>query len=974
MTSSKWRTLLAIRAWATVFAVVSAVLLAGGYGYYRMEAQRIHQEEYQNLAAIAKMKSEQILRWRKERLADAARVSKGPVLRRDVAEMIRHADTPGLRDDLLKILTVSQERGLYSNVSIFTPDGAMLLATQNAPETAEPVTQRAIADAQARTEPILSGFFRAPDGRIYIAAVATVRDDGGRPLAVVVLRSDAAAYLYRLIQSWPTPSRSAETLLVQQEGKQIVFLNELRYRAATALSLRIPLTDTEHPAVQAAIGRRGAFDGKDYRHVKVLADLRPIEGTSWFMVTKMDADEIMSEARYRAYSISFVVTTSILLAAALVAYAYRRRQAGVYQALFESERQRRMSQEQFRTTLYSIGDGIITTDTESRVREMNRVAETMTGWTEEQARGKPLEDVFKIINQDTRAKVLNPVGTVLRDGVVVGLANHTLLISRDGTERAIADSAAPICDKGGKISGVVLVFSDVTEKYRAAAALQASEARFRSLLQNVSSVAVRSFGLDGVVHYWNQASENLYGYTEAEAIGSNTLDLIVPPEMRQEAERVLEQLATACDPIPLREFSHMRKDGSRVIIISSLAIVRAPDRPCEFFCFDIDITERKRLEVQLLRTQRMESIGTLASGVAHDLNNILAPIILSADLLRNESDPAVRESLVETIETCAQRGANVVHQVITFARGAKGEKTTLQLRHLVNEMEKIIRETFPKNIAIANHAASDLWPVKGNPTQIHQVLLNLCINARDAMPGGGTLKISADNQEIDANFAAMTPEAKPGCYAVLEIADTGTGIPREIIGKIFDPFFTTKEVGKGIGLGLSTVIGIVRSHEGFVTVESEPGQGTSFKVFLPADTRELADAPRQTAPRRQGADETILVVDDDLPVCQSITSVLELNGYKVLTAPDGPRALSLYRSRAEEIRLVLTDISMPTMDGVELIRELQVINPQLKAIASSGQAAEESKAQLRACGVKMILHKPYDVGKLLAAVGAMLNR
>lgn len=960
MTSPKWRALLALRGWVAVFAVVSAVLLTGGYGYYRVEAQRIHQEQYRNLAAIAAMKSEQILQWRKERLADAMRVANGPVQHNLIAALALHTDTPSLWAELQKVLTVNLEGGAYTSVSIFTLDGKKLLAAGNASEELGPATVRAVADAKARSEPVLSDFFRASDGRISIDAVAAIRDAAGQLLAVAILRSDAAAYLYPLIQSWPTPSRSAETLLGQRDGEQIVFLNDLRHRSHTALSFRIPLTDAKHPVVQAALGRRGMFDGVDYRQAKVVADLRPIEGTPWFMVAKVDADEILGEARYRAYSISFVVGISILLAAALVAYAYRRRQFGIYRELFEAERQKRLGHEQFRTTLYSIGDGIITTDTQSRVREMNRVAEAMTGWTEAEAQGQPLVEVFNIINQETRAKVLNPVDTVLREGVIVGLANHTLLISRDGTERAIADSAAPIGDDWGKVSGVVLVFSDVTEKYRveaalkkseqeyrllfesmldgfalheiicdkegrpvdyrflsvnpaferltglsaadvvgrtvlealpktehawveryghvaltgqpihfeeyshalnrhfeiaafsprsgqfavvfaditerkaAEAALRASEVRFRSLLQNVSSVAIKSFRSDGTVQYWNKASERLFGYTAEEVLGRDVHDLIVPPEIIQEAKQLSAQLVATGEPVPLKEFSLMHKDGSRVNVISSLSLVKTADQPSEIFCFDIDITDRKRLEAQLLRTQRMESIGTLASGVAHDLNNILAPIILSTDLLRNEPDPAVRKGLVDTIEACAQRGANVVNQVITFARGAKGEKTTLQLCHLVGEMEKIIRETFPRNIVVENQVSGDLRPVKGNSTQIHQVLLNLCINARDAMPAGGTLRISANNQDLGANCTALAPEAKPGRYAVVEIADTGTGIPNKIVGKIFDPFFTTKEIGKGTGLGLSTVVGIVHGHGGFITVKSEKDQGTTFKVFLPA--------------------------------------------------------------------------------------------------------------------------------------------
>jgi len=513
------------------------------------------------------------------------------------------------------------------------------------------------------------------------------------------------------------------------------------------------------------------------------------------------------------------------------------------------------------------------------------------------------------------------------------------------------------------------------ERTQADEALRESGERFHNLLQTVPYVAVQSYGADGTVLYWNKASERLYGYTAQEAVGRNLLELIIPPEMQEEVKAAVQQMIETGVAIPSAELTLVCKDGSRVSVLSSHAIVHIPGRPSELFCIDIDITARKKLEAHSLRTQRMESIGTLAAGIAHDLNNILAPIILSANLLREMGQSDSLECLVSTIEESARRGASVVNQVLTFARGVPGERAALQLRHLFHEMEKIMRETFPKNIAITNHTPPDLWPVKGDPTQMHQVLLNLCINARDAMPDGGTLLISGKNEEIDESYAAMAPDAKPGRYAMFAISDSGTGISREILGKIFDPFFTTKEVGKGTGLGLSTVAGILRSHGGFITVESDEGMGTTFKVFLPADTEEAVEqhpAPKH-APPAPGCGEMILVVDDEESIAKVTATVLKRNGYKVFTATDGADALSLYMKHMRDIQVVLTDVMMPDMDGVNLARALKKLNPQVKIITSTGQATETRQAELRKLGVNVILHKPYAADKLLAALHKALH-
>ena len=413
---------------------------------------------------------------------------------------------------------------------------------------------------------------------------------------------------------------------------------------------------------------------------------------------------------------------------------------------------------------------------------------------------------------------------------------------------------------------------------------------------------------------------------------------------------------------------HVAKDGRHIPVEIHAQPFIFHERPA-IIALVRDITERKQFEEKLMQTERLESIGRLASGVAHDLNNIITPIILSAEMLRTAEEPEIRETLLSSIEECAQRGAAVVNQVLTFARGHRGERKQLQLTSSVAEIDAFVRQTFPKNLAITSSIPANIWPVKGDPTQLHQVLLNLCINARDAMPEGGTLHLSVENAEIDHAFAAMVPDAKAGDYAVIAISDTGTGIPREIITKIFDPFFTTKEIGKGTGLGLSTVIGIVHSHEGFITVDSKKDQGTTFKVFLPRDT---AGMPQQmdlpSTGRLPVGGATILLVDDEAFITKAIAMVLENSGYKVLIATNGNEALALYKEHAEEIDIVLTDVMMPGMNGVDLARSLKAIDLRIKILVSTGHASEANQTELRALGVDAILHKPYDAKKLVATL------
>jgi PAS domain S-box-containing protein len=454
-TPSKW-------GFGIVLAAIILAFLAGGYAYHRIETEHIRQEKHAELAAIGELKAGQIAQWRQERLADATQAARSPFFRQALAAWLADPETPDLREAWRQRLQLERKSYGYADALLLSVDGKILLSAKDDPDPVDAATQRAVAAAINERQAAFSEFYHCPHGIVHLDAVAPVLGHDGQPLAMMVLHSDAEAFLFPLIQDWPTPSPSAETLLVCREGDEVVFLNELRHRQGAALALRFPLTQAETPAVQAVQGRQGIFQGLDYRGVNVLADLRPVPDSPWFIVAKVDTGEILAEAHFRTGMVAVFVVLGILFVGMAMAYGYRRRQAGLYRDMFRAEREKCEAQEEFKTTLYSIGDAVITTDRDGRVKNLNPVAERLTGWPEAEARGKPLGEVFNIVNEETRILVENPVTRVLREGTVVELANHTLLIARDGIERSIADSGAPIRGLDGAIIGVVLVFRDQT--------------------------------------------------------------------------------------------------------------------------------------------------------------------------------------------------------------------------------------------------------------------------------------------------------------------------------------------------------------------------------------------------------------------------------------------------------------------------------------------------------------------------------
>ncbi len=796
-------------------------------------------------------------------------------------------------------------------------------------------------------------FWRKDGNPVHVDYVAApVKDDGGNVSGTIVTFRDATA-----------EQIVAARVKLQAEQYRLLFeTNPSPMWVFDVKTLQIL-------AVNEAASAEYGYSQREFLKLTI-ADLRPVEDAP-ALIAALSGEKapahFSGEFRHRRKDGSFVLAQ--IYSGPIV---WEGTAARIVTAINVTERKRAeeealANQAQLHTVLENVGEGVVVCDLEGKLLHWNATALEVHGITDQDLRHlSELVDTFELSEMDRTPVSVEqwPLARILR-----GESLHELELRvknlKAGWERVFSYGGALVHNEEKQPFMAIVTIRDVTKRTEA-------EAQVREQAEMLDhahdAIIVRAFD-DRRIDFWNAGAERLYGWRADEAIGQPVgMILADPHEMDSISETLLKH----------GEFrgvlKEVTKDGRELFVEVWSTLIRNPDgTPRSVMSINNDITEQKKLETQLMRAQRLDSIGTLASGVAHDLNNVLTPILVCVEVARSSDSAQGREEALSMIEESARRGAGIVKQVLTFARGVEGERVLIKPSHLIDEMVDIAKRTFPKSIEISSRYPEDLWTILGDPTQLHQVLMNLCVNARDAMPQGGSLVIWADNANIDEHYAAMTPDAKVGPYLALRVSDTGAGMPPGIIEKIFDPFFTTKELGKGTGLGLSTTVGIIKSHGGFVSVYSEVGKGTTFKINLPAHTSDERAAVSQTSNGAlRGNGELILVVDDEETILRVAKMILESKGYRVITAHDGPEAVAIFAQQMNAITVVLTDMALPFMDGLSLIRSLKKIKPSLPFIASTGQSQNVHAQELERLGVTNLLAKPYDTQKLLETLRAVL--
>ena len=1066
-----------LSSWAKVVLALSLlVLLAGGYWFYSSQEQHEQRELADELATIAELKINQISEWRHERMDGAAVVSQDPFFAENVADWLSNPQ-PAREKAILRRLRSLGERYHYQSVFLLDRDGKVLLTPDGLHDPVGEYLQRAVRSSFVDGEPRIVDLHRDPSGGDpHITVIAPLFLDSrsqGKPLGAVIMVHEAREFLFPLIRSWPTASETAETLLVRREGDEVLFLNDLRHRKDTALKFSVPLSRAESLAVQGVLGERGVVEGIDYRGEEVLAVVEEIPDSPWIIVTKMDTEEAFAAWRLRSGMILALLLVFVVLVGVGALVMSQRNMKVYYRALYRSSAARRAAEDRHSTTLQSIGDGVIVSDREGRVELLNPVAEELTGWMQDEAAGRPLEEIFVIRNEETGEDVESPVARVLREDVVVALANGTLLIARDGTERPITDSGAPVRDEQGVTTGVVLVFSDRTADRERRRAVEENERRLSTLMSNLRGMVYRcqndrdwtmefvsvgcrdltgyppeallynaqvSFGnivhpddkhivwdavqealisagkfemeyrivrRDGEVRWVWEQGQGVFGEEgELLALEGFITDISQRRQAQNERERLLSAVEQAGEAIFITDtqgtiehvnpafeavtgytreevvgrnprilksgkqgdgfyrelwetisggetwqgrFVNRRKDGTFYSGEATISPVHdGAGNIVNYVAVQRDITHELAMEEQYRQAQKMESVGRLAGGVAHDFNNMLSVILGHAESALEEgcSSEPIRDDLQE-IRQAAERSARLTQQLLAFSRMQAVTPKVLDLNETVEGMLMMLRRLAGEDIDLVWSPGREVWPVKIDPVQLNQVLVNLVVNARGAISGVGRVTIVTKNTSIDQDTSGLYADIPSGEYVLLTVSDDGCGMTGHTLANAFEPFFTTKKKDQGTGLGLSSVYGIIRQNGGFINAYSEVGEGSTFLIHLPRSEEDggqvegAAEVEQRSRHEvEEGGGETILVVEDEAAILNLARRGLERLGYTVLAAGSPAEALQKAEARSEEIHLVITDVVMPEMNGSDLASRLQSLYPHVKILFMSGYTAD----------------------------------
>jgi len=1092
---------------SVLFVAFSLLVIVSGIWFYRQESGAIKHKKYDELKAIADLKIDQIIAWRRERLIDARINAEGSFIRSVVRKWIAAPDDVSLKTGIMEHMKMIRRLEGYENVILTGIGGELLITLDHYLTRLDPTAQKLVSQAVSSNKAIFGDFFLCPEGdHVHLDVAVPFVDDQNRPVAVLIQRIDPHSVFYRIIRSWPMPSRSAETLVVRKEKDHVMFLNPLRHRSDPALTFRYPLSRTDLPAVRVAMGQTGMFEGRDYRGVDVLADIRPVPGSLWFMVTKVDADEILAEAEERAIFIGVIMLLLVAASGAGLGFVYKHKTKRSLQALYQAEEELRKSEEKYRLIAENMADVITIMDMNLRFTYVSPSIRQLRGFTVEEAMTQTIDRIMtpeslrfvsRVFEEEMqleaagtahpdRSRILileeykkdgstawventlsfirdkdqKPVGilAVARDITAHKQADEDVRIAKarledlyenapdmflsvdaatadilecndtlikvtgyvkeeiigkpvftlyhpdcleqarqvfqfflntgevhdaelqikrkDGTRIFVNLNATAVRDENGKILHSRSIWRDITAIKKAEQVLHESELRYRTILEQAAD-AVFIHDETGRIIDVNQKACQSLGYTRTELISKYIED--IDPEAIQAGKDTLWSSILAGGQVTF-ESRQIRKNGSVFPVEVTLGSVNLPNNPV-ILGIVRDISERKKaeeerksLQDQLLQAQKMESVGRLAGGVAHDFNNMLSVIIGHAEMAMEQMDTgnAVYVDLQE-IRTAAQRSSDLTRQLLAFARRQTVSPVVLNLNDTVSSMLKMLRRLIGEDINLVWKPGQSVGKIKIDPIQIDQILANLLVNAKDAIPGVGEVFIETADAEFDEAFCRTHAGFFPGRFVMIAVRDSGKGMDQESLDHIFEPFYTTKEVGRGTGLGLATVYGIVRQNNGFIMVDSEPGRGTTFTIYFPKSFESVEDKQEDMKTMPCSGTETVLLVEDEAAILNLGKTILHRYGYSVLSAETPDKAISLSENHPGEIHLLVTDVIMPEMNGSDLKEILVRRHPRIKCLFISGYTADAiSDHGVLDDGIHF-LQKPFSVHELAEKVREALD-
>jgi PAS domain S-box-containing protein len=1086
-----------------IFLLLGIGIGTSGYFYYKNQKEHIRRYAEKELSAIADLKVNQIVNWRKERLGNATTVFRSPFVASGIHNWLKNPSDPTLRQGILNWMMSFRKTYDYESVILLDSKGNLRLSVSERKTLDCSHIQNQVAEALRTKKVILTDLHKSePAGSIHLEIVIPIlapEGDRDRPISVLVLQVDPYQFLYPFIQSWPTPSHTAETLLIRCEGNEVVFLNELRHRKNTALSLRFPISEGKIPAVIAALGKAGVIEGVDYRKAPVLAALKAISDSPWFLVSKIDMEEVF--APYRAHFRLSAILTGLLIVGSgiILGFIWRQQQADFHLRQYETELERGRLEGRLDYLTRYANDIILLMDKDLKIVDANERAITSYGYTR--------EELLQLYGMDLRTAENRPLFGKQMGQVEEynGAIFETVHQRKDGTKFPVEVSSRIIEVEGEKLYQSII--RDITERKQAEEALLQSEERFRLAAESCTDliyewdigtriewfgnvdellgyapgefprtfeawansvhpddrdrvmaavknhleknepydIEYRVRGKDGTYNYWWVRSTAVRDEKGNPYRWVGAVTDITERKRAEEALRTSEnKYKTLIESIPQKIFlkdkdsiyiscnknyaqdlkikpdeisgrtdydfyskalaEKYRADDRRIVgrgeteeleekyIQNGQEVwvntIKTPVKDEKSNIIGIlgifwDITEGKQteremaiLEEQLRQSQKMEAIGRLAGGIAHDFNNLLTVVkgYSQLSLTEMKEENPFREN-IEEIKKSADRAADLTRQLLAFSRRQIMEMKVLDLNDLLKNLDKMLRRVIGEDIELVTVLGEDLGRVKTDPGQIEQVIMNLVVNTRDAMPDGGKLTIETANVDLDDAYARNHVAVTPGRFVMISVSDTGVGMTPEVRDRVFEPFFTTKEKSKGTGLGLSTVYGIVKQSSGNIWVYSEPGKGTTFKIYLPrvdepleelGERVEVKGIPRGT--------ETIFVVEDEEDVRKLTVRILERQGYKVLEASQGLDAFLIAEKYEDLIHLLVTDVVMPKISGRELADRIAEIRPEIKVLYMSGYT-DNAIVHHGVLGEGMkFIQKPFTVDGLARKVREVLDK